>query len=263
MIDAENRGSGGIDRSIFFTVWAYSLSETLFFLVIALLFSFRLAFFLLFLGIELAFHLIVYLYLKNHRALFTIIKTGERLDKINLANRITLLRITLAPVLLFLILALKNAKVLPILLPVVAFTFLTDLADGYVSRTRGEITMIGRILDSASDYLLLGIVAVSYYIFAILPHWLFWLIIFRLSVHCVLMLVLYRIRRKLVPETTLFGKVSVASTMTLLTVELLALIFLELKSYVAYIEIITGILIGLSVIDKYRYFIAAKNRKTG
>ncbi|MDR1902568.1 MAG: CDP-alcohol phosphatidyltransferase family protein [Treponema sp.] len=260
MINIRGRG---IDRSIFYTVAVYSLSETLFFLVIAWLYSFKAAFFLLFLGVQSVFHLIVYLYLRSHAALFTIIKTGEQLGKINLANRITLLRITLAPVLLFLILALKNEKVLPILLPVIAFTFLTDLADGYVSRTRGESTMIGRILDSASDYLLLGIVAISYYIFGILPHWLFWLMIFRLSLHCVLMLVLYRIRKKLIPETTVFGKIFVASSMALLAIELLGLIFLRLKPYVAYIELAAGILIGLSIIDKCRYFAAARKQKMG
>jgi phosphatidylglycerophosphate synthase len=250
-----------INASILYTISAYSLSETLFFLVITWLYSFKLAFFLLFFGVELAFHLIVYLYLKHHAALFTVIKTGEQLGKINLANRITLLRITLAPVLLFLILALKNAEVLPVLLPVIAFTFLTDLVDGYISRTRGESTMIGRILDSASDYLLLGIVAISYYAFAILPHWLFWLVIFRLSLHCVLMIVLYRIRKKLIPETTLFGKIFVASSMTLFAIKPLGLIFLELNPYIFYIEITAGILIGLSVIDKCRYFAAVRNRK--
>jgi hypothetical protein len=114
------------------TIGLYSGVEALIFLVISLIYRFPGRFFLLFLGFQVFFHLIVFLYLISRRDYFFIVSTGERLKRVNWANKITLVRITMLPLLLCLILAAQDYPLFPILLPLAALTILTELADGQV-----------------------------------------------------------------------------------------------------------------------------------
>ncbi|MDR2101689.1 MAG: CDP-alcohol phosphatidyltransferase family protein [Treponema sp.] len=241
-------------RSIRIVLGGYSLTETLVFCVISRIFSFPLVFVLLFLAAQGVFHLGIFVFLIRSASLFYIISTKERLNRINTANKITLFRITMLPFLLFLILAFPRYPVGPVLLPVIALTFITDLADGYVSRAKNEVTFIGKILDSASDYLLLLVAGIGYMLFRLLPFWLFILIFCRLFLQSLMMMILYLIKKRPEPQTTLFGKITVAATMILFVIEPAAVIFTPVKAYTLYLEIILGILIGLSFIDKGIYF---------
>ncbi|MDR3166880.1 MAG: CDP-alcohol phosphatidyltransferase family protein [Treponema sp.] len=241
-------------RSISAVLGGYSLVETLLFCFISRIFSFPLAFLLLFLGAQTVFHLGLFLFLTLNMPLFYIIKTKERLNRINTANKITLLRITMLPFLLFLLLTFPHYPVGPVLLPVIALTFITDLVDGYFSRTKNEETFIGKILDSASDYLLLLVVGIVYTVFRLLPFWLFALLLCRLFLQSLMMMILYLVKKRLEPQTTLFGKIAVAATMILFVIEPVAVIFTPVKTYTLYLEIILGILIGISLVDKGIYF---------
>jgi phosphatidylglycerophosphate synthase len=251
-----------LKRSIGIVLGGYSLTETLVFFLISRIFSLPFGFFLLFLGVQTVFHLIVLLFLAANAPLFYIIKTGKRLNRINTANKITLLRITMLPFLLFLILAFQHYPVGPILLPVIGFTFITDLADGYFSRARQEETFIGKILDSISDYLLLAVVGIAYVVFQILPLWLFALLLCRLFIQSLMMMILYLVKKRLEPQTTLFGKITVAATMILFVIEPVAVIFTPVKTYTFYLEVILGVLIGISLIDKGIYFFSSLNAGT-
>jgi phosphatidylglycerophosphate synthase len=97
--------------------------------------------------------------------------------------------------------------------------------------------------------------AIVYYIFRLLPAWLFLLILSRLVFHILCMAILYRVRKRLEPRTTLFGKITIASLMILFIIEAAAVILPRLRAFIIYVEITAAALIGLSIIDKAVYFV--------
>jgi phosphatidylglycerophosphate synthase len=246
-----------LQRSVGVVLLGYSLGEGLVFFIAARIFSLPPGFFPGFLGVQTAFHLILFLFLAANTRLFFNIRTAKPLTRINMANKITLLRITMLPFLLFLILAFQRYPVGPILLPAIGLTFITDLADGYLSRSKNEETFIGKILDSISDYLLLAVIGIAYGVFQLLPFWLFALLLFRLFIQSLLMTILYLARKKLEPQTTLFGKITVAAAMVLFVIEPMAVVFTGIKPYTPCLEVIMGVLIGISLVDKGIYFFSS------
>ena len=233
----------------------YYLVESVSFLIVARIYTFSPVFFLLFLSVQTIFCAVVGLFLAINKGLFYYTKTGEALTSVNIACKITLFRITMIPSVIFLIIALKTRPVGPVLAPFIGLACLSDAFDGYVSRRNDEETFIGKILDSISDYLLLGISAIAYYFYGLLPSWLFLLILCRLLLHSAGMMILFLLRKKLIPQTTIFGKIAVAACMILLVFKPAALIFPFLKQATAFIETGAGILIILSMADKGVYFI--------
>lgn len=74
----------------------------------------------------------------------------------NLANRLTMLRIALVPVFLVVLYAGWPNEVAAQVAAATVFTLaaLTDLFDGYVSRKRGEVTSFGKFMDPIADKML-------------------------------------------------------------------------------------------------------------
>jgi len=72
----------------------------------------------------------------------------------NLANKLTLARILLIPV--FIVILLSNMKYHAIIATIV-FTIisLSDFLDGYIARSRSEVTVVGAMLDPLADKLLI------------------------------------------------------------------------------------------------------------
>jgi phosphatidylglycerophosphate synthase len=197
------------------------------------------------------------------RSQFYNLHSGEREAKVNIANKITLFRISMLPLLVFFLLALEyfpRIKTGPVLVIALALTFVTDIFDGKLARAKKLETYIGKILDSGSDYTLLGTTAISFYCFKLIKPWLFWIIIGRLFINALGMAILFLIKKKLRPQTTIFGKAAIAAIMVLLVLEsaaapLAGLSIKVLPQVIRYIEIAAGIFIGLSVADKVVYFI--------
>ena len=255
-------------NSILNLLLIYYLAESAVFLATARTCNFSLSFTVIFFCVQTAFFAITGVFLIFNRNLFYIIKTenpsrarslrsdqteapsGETLSSVNFACRITLFRITMIPSVFFLIIAHKTYPVGKILAFLIGLTCLSDLFDGYISRQRNEVTFIGKILDSSSDYLLLGTVAIAYYIHQLLPSWLFWLILSRLLVHSLGMMILFLLRKKLIPQTTVFGKIAIAAVMILFVFTPAKLIFPVLRYAAKFIEAGAGILIALSLVDK-------------
>jgi len=77
----------------------------------------------------------------------------------NLANRISITRIMLVP---FFITAVVYSKY-TIALAIFSTCILTDALDGYIARTKGQVTKLGALLDPMADKLLLisGFVSLS------------------------------------------------------------------------------------------------------
>jgi len=229
------------------------VAESAVFFVITRVYTLSPVFFCIFLGAQTSFLAGVSVFLIAKRKFFYLVKTGKALSAVNLASKITLFRLSMIPSVLFLIIAMKNYPVGHVLVLFIGLSCLSDLFDGYVSRRRNEETFMGKILDSACDYLFLGIVAIAYYIYHFLPSWLFWLIISRLLLHSAGMLILFLLRRKLIPQTTILGKVAVAATMVLFVFKPAAWVFPNIVSWTKFIETGAGILIGLSLADKILY----------
>ena len=250
MADSEERT---LRNSILRLVLIYYLAESAGFFVIAWVYKFSQSFYCIFLGVQTIFLVFVGLFLIVKRKFFYLVKTGKVLSSVNLASKITLFRLSAIPCILFLIIAMKSYRVGHILAPLIGLSCLSDLFDGYISRRCNEETFMGKILDSACDYLFLGLVAIAFYCYRLLPLWLFWLIISRLLLHSLGMAILFWLRRKLIPQTTLFGKIAVAATMILFVFKPMAWIFPILAAGTKFVEIGAGILIGLSMIDKVIY----------
>lgn len=205
----------------------------------------------LFLALTIGFHGLLLFMLLFFSADFTIEATGERLTKVNAANKITLFRVTTLPTLLVLILAAKDYRIRVPLLALIVLVFLSDFADGYISRKRGQVTRVGRMMDSASDYSLLVVLSVVFYYFRLLPLWFFALVLGRLFIQAVFMGVLIMIKRHIEPKTTYMGKVAVASIMVLYAIEVGRLVFSLPQSWPFTVaEWLAGAIVAGSVVDK-------------
>jgi len=94
----------------------------------------------------------------------------------NLPNAVTLSRIFLAPVLVTLIL---NRYSVPIAVTVFLAASLTDFLDGYLARSRNQVTTLGMLLDPLADKLLVSSAFISLVQLQIVPAWMVVIIIGR------------------------------------------------------------------------------------
>jgi cardiolipin synthase (CMP-forming) len=186
---------------------------------------------------------------------FVIVPSGERLERVNLANAVTLFRVTSMPTLLFLVLAAKEYHIRIPLLCLVVLVFATDFVDGYISRKAGQVTRVGKMMDSASDYALLIVLTIVFYYFKLVPPWFFLLVTSRLGLQIAFVFILIFVNKKIEPKTTFMGKAAVASIMVLYAVEVIRLIFgIGRIGFIAVLEWATAAIVLLSVIDKVLSF---------
>jgi len=250
-------------KSMARTLVLYCLLESAIFFAFSRIWLFPVNFLLFFFAVQLIFCLAVFLFLVKNKHHFINVQTGEQETVVNAANKITLFRITMLPFLFFLTLVSENPgyaiNVGPVLAIAFALTFISDFLDGRVAKAKNLESYIGKILDSASDYLLLGVCAVAFFYFKLLKPWLFTVIIIRLLLNAVVMLILFSVHKKLRPQTTPLGKTAIAVIMILLVVE--AAKPLGLPQWVEYVEPTAAIIIGVSMIDKVLYLIKGLRAK--
>ncbi len=98
----------------------------------------------------------------------------------NLPNRLTILRIILTFVFMFL---LFSKGFLAKVLALVAFTIasLTDFYDGYIARKRNLISELGKLLDPLADKILVLAAFLAFVEMGIIPAWMVVIIILRES----------------------------------------------------------------------------------
>jgi CDP-diacylglycerol--glycerol-3-phosphate 3-phosphatidyltransferase len=97
----------------------------------------------------------------------------------NLANKLTLIRIFLIPIFLVFI-AVKDipyGKLVATAIFIIAA--LTDKLDGYIARSRNQITRFGKFMDPLADKLLVTAALISLVEFQIIPTWVAMIIIAR------------------------------------------------------------------------------------
>jgi phosphatidylglycerophosphate synthase len=242
--------------SIMLTVVSYFLIQCCVFLAFSLPGKFFTAYCVPFLCTSLAFHAFLYILLIFFIEDFRKEESGEKLSSINLANRITLIRVSTLPTLLYLVMAARDYKIRYPLLVLVVFIFVTDFLDGYVSRKGKEVTKAGRMMDSASDYSLLIVLTIVFKYYKLIPIWFLVLVMTRLGIQVLLMGILIAVNKKIDPKTTFMGKVAVASIMVLYSAELLGLITAGLPAGLKNVlEAIVGVIVLASVGDKVVSFV--------
>lgn len=107
------------------------------------------------------------------------------MKRLGLANWITLIRMTFIPVFLVFLLGQFGGSLWWVAwrpwLAAAVFTVLaaTDAVDGYVARTRGEVTTFGKFIDPLADKLLVTAALVGLVQLATLPGWVAIVIISR------------------------------------------------------------------------------------
>lgn len=170
-------------------------------------------------------HVLFYAALFLMRGDFVLIPAEIQLKHVNVANHLTMLRISSTPTIIFLLqLSRTYETVMPVLIALTIVAFLTDLFDGQLSRRLRQTTRIGRYLDSMSDYAMLIAVSVGLWLFDLVATPFMILVLVRLLFQGFAMGALLLYRGSVEPRSTLWGKAAVFSTMTLYAMSLLQLV---------------------------------------
>jgi len=123
---------------------------------------------------------------------------------LNLPNLLTVLRIMLVPVLV--VTLLGNTPAGDVLAAIVfALASLTDFIDGYLARSRAEITTFGKLMDPLADKLLIVAALISLVSLHRLPAWVAMVIITRELAVTVLRLA--ATQAGVVMAASMFGKI--------------------------------------------------------
>lgn len=173
----------------------------------------------------------------------------------NLANKLTIIRIILVPI--FLIFMTLNK---PYSIFVAIFIFiiaaLTDKLDGYVARSRNEITNFGKFMDPLADKLLVTSALVSLVEYNIIPTWAAMIIIGR--EFAVTGLRAVAASEGVVIAASWWGKIKTVIQIIAIIFGLITLVYNPAYiRYITYISIIAAVII--TVISGVDYFV--KNKK--
>lgn len=212
-----------MEKSILRTVACYNLIQLIVITLFLLPRNIEYSSIIFFAITSICVHILLYFFLMYFKLDFFNLSTNQPLHKINTANRITLLRISCLPTIAFLLRHKEIIEIKTVLLVLLICVFLTDSFDGQIARKRKQITKMGQMLDSISDYSLLTVISVAYYRYNILPYWFFYLIFFRLFLQSLGMFLFILLKKPIDTKSTWGGKITVATTMTLYVVELIRL----------------------------------------
>ncbi len=142
----------------------------------------------------------------------------------NLPNKLTILRIAMTFLLMaFLFQPGLVAKILALVIFILAC--FTDFLDGWLARTRNEITDFGKIMDPVADKVLVLGVFLSFVQLQLIPAWMVIIIIIRESVVTGLRLIVVRHGAVLAAESA--GKHKTVSQMVTIFIILLFLVLRE------------------------------------
>lgn len=188
----------------------------------------------------------------------------------NLANKLTMLRIFLIPVFLI-FLTVKDISPWGMLAATFVFIIasLTDKLDGYIARSRNQITRFGKLMDPLADKLLVTAALISLVEFHIIPTWVAMLIIAR--EYAVTGLRLIAAGDGIVIAASAWGKAKTATQIAAIIFALLKLIWdnngfrflselhisIRIFDYLTYISMFAAVII--TIISGVDYFV--KNRE--
>ena len=160
----------------------------------------------------------------------------------NIPNALTLLRIILIPVFVYLLLEGRFIEALIIF----ALGSITDGLDGFLARKFNQITRLGKILDPIADKLfLLASYTTSYYI-NILPLWLLIIVFLKEIIMLSGLLALYLSVKKVQIKPTLSGKLTTVFQMITIVLILVSGLGLGSEWILFLVFVATSILIFTS-----------------
>jgi cardiolipin synthase (CMP-forming) len=169
-------------------------------------------------------HIALLILLLSMRDQFYLIPSDHKLVHVNIANLLTMYRLTSTPTILYLLILSETDPVVFVLLVFTSVAFLTDLLDGLICRKTGQTTRIGEHLDSMSDYAVLIVVSISFVHYGLISGWFFRVVLFRLVFQWLGVGVLMLYDEDSVPKSSFLGKVSIFVTMFLYAVAILQLV---------------------------------------
>ncbi|ABK60863.1 CDP-diacylglycerol--glycerol-3-phosphate 3-phosphatidyltransferase [Clostridium novyi] len=173
----------------------------------------------------------------------------------NLANKLTLLRIILVPVFLIFI-SINKPIFIAVATGVFIIAAITDKLDGYIARSRNQITNFGKFMDPLADKLLVTSALVALVQYGVIPAWMVMIIIGR--EFAVTGLRAIAASEGIVIAASWWGKIKTVIQIIAIILGLVSLIYIQ--NYLKYITIIAiycAVLITL--ISGIDYFV--KNRK--
>lgn len=97
----------------------------------------------------------------------------------NLPNKLTMLRIILVPIFLVFISIKAIPYGKPIAIAIFIIASITDKLDGYIARSRNQITRFGKFMDPLADKLLVTAALISLVEYHIVPAWAAMIIVAR------------------------------------------------------------------------------------
>ncbi len=203
------------------------------------------------------YHVLLWVGLMSIRQRFNDLE-GRPLVKVGLPNLLTLFRLTSLPIIALVFLQAREHPSLS--LPLVIFVsvaFLTDLLDGFLARTFGLGTQLGKTLDSSTDYVILASLSIVLGITGVLQLYLLVAILVRLGFQVGAVIWVQVAYGKQFVETTWLGKASLFVLMVLYAVEILVFLRLpglEHSPFVIGLEILTAIAMVISTVDKAIFF---------
>lgn len=102
-------------------------------------------------------------------------------SRLNPANIVTLVRIALVPVFVWVLLAADGIDVRYRWLALGLFVVIvvTDAVDGYLARSRGQVTNFGKLLDPIADKAIIGSALVCLSLLGLVPWWMTMLMVAR------------------------------------------------------------------------------------
>lgn len=102
-------------------------------------------------------------------------------SRLNPANIVTLVRIALVPVFVWVLLAADGVDVRYRWLALGLFVVIvvTDAVDGYLARSRGQVTNFGKLLDPIADKAIIGSALVCLSLLGMVPWWMTMLMVAR------------------------------------------------------------------------------------
>jgi cardiolipin synthase len=164
---------------------------------------------------------------------------------LTLANRLTILRILMTPVIVVLLLYRQTGAALGVFL----LAGITDALDGFVARSRGQKTPLGMVLDPLADKLLLTSTVVTLSFLRELPRWFAVILVSRDLILVGGSMIVYMFLGKLAAPPSRLGKATTGMQLATALLAMLDNYFPALKPTVHLLAVLTLALTVASGLD--------------
>ncbi len=164
---------------------------------------------------------------------------------VNVPNTLTILRITLIPFFVWLMLEERFGEALAVFV----LGSISDGLDGYFARKLNQITAVGKLLDPLADKLFVLASYTTSYMINLLPLWMLVLVFIKEIVMLCGVFTLYLSIRTVEIRPTLWGKATTALQMTVMVFILLSGLGVVTETILIISFVVTAIFMAISTAD--------------